>query len=214
MKLDVFSGKTKAKSIEVNSLVGDKSDSAVYQAVVARLSHNRQGNAHTLTKSEVRGGGKKPWKQKGLGRARAGSIRSPLWRGGGVTFGPKPRDFSKGINRKQRIKAYITTFTRLNEKGALQVISDFSFNGMKTREFIKALAAVTDNVEQKLTLIVESYNRSLYLASRNLQNVTVTYVDNIDLLHLVYAEKVLITEKAMQALDERYSAHFNHGDSK
>jgi large subunit ribosomal protein L4 len=214
MKLDVFNGKNKSKIIEVKAVVGGKSDSVVYQAVVARLSHNRSGNASTLTKSEVRGGGKKPWKQKGLGRARAGSIRSPLWRGGGVTFGPKPRDFSKDINRKQRMKAYITAFTRLNEKGALQVITDFQFDSMKTRDFLKALAAVTDNVNQKLTLIVESYNRALYLASRNLTNVTVTYIENIDLLHLVYAEKVLITEKALQVLDERYSAYFTDGVSK
>ena len=214
MKIEVFNGQTKVSSLDVSTVIGEKSSSVVYQALVARLSHDRSGNASTLTKSEVRGGGKKPWKQKGLGRARAGSIRSPLWRGGGVTFGPKPRCFDKLINKKQRYKAYISVFTQLNEAGSLKVISDFSYESKKTKDFIKLLLNYLDNINQRIVLIVNDYNKPLYLSSRNLAKIKVASLENIDIASLVYADKVLITEKAIKGLDERFSNIFSDGVKK
>ena len=102
MKFEVFDQKAKVGDIKVSEKWSELSEASLHQVVVARLANDRAGTACTKTKSEVHGGGKKPWKQKGLGRARAGSSRSPLWRGGGVTFVPKPRDFSKTVNKKLR----------------------------------------------------------------------------------------------------------------
>ncbi len=212
MKLDVFQGNTKSGSLDVKLAVTDKpeaiSEQTIYQAVVVRLANERQGTLSTLTKSEVRGGGKKPWRQKGLGRARAGSIRSPLWRGGGVTFGPKPRDFSLKINQKMKTKAYISVFSKMNELGRLKVITGFSYNEMKTKAFLKAFSAYCVDANEKMVLITEAQNPALYLSTRNLPNVTVMYVDQMDILPLVYADRIYITDKAMALLDERYARIF------
>jgi 50S ribosomal protein L4 len=116
------------------------SEKSLHQVVVARLANDRQGNASTKTKNEVAGGGRKPWKQKGTGRARQGSNRSPLWRGGGVTFGPKPRDYSQKINKKQKTVAYLYLFNKMNELKRLKVISAFEVENHKTKDFLKALA--------------------------------------------------------------------------
>lgn len=214
LKLDVFDGKSKVKSIEVRTLIGEKSEGALYQSIVARQSHDREGNVSTLTKSEVRGGGKKPWKQKGLGRARAGSTRSPLWRGGGVTFGPKPRDFSKGLNRKEKYRAYITLFTRLNEEGRLKIIKDVVYTQSKTRDFIKFISDYVENPDQKIYMIVKDYNKELYLSSRNIPGIQVAPLNNIDMLPLLYADVVLMSESVAQALDERFTILNKSGDEK
>ena len=208
MKLDVFQGSTKSGSLDVKMVVVDKpenvSEHSIYQAVVARLSHERQGTLSTLTKSDVRGGGKKPWRQKGLGRARAGSIRSPLWRGGGVIFGPKPRDFSLKINQKMKAKAYISVFSKMNELGRLRVISGFTYQEMKTKAFLKAFASYCVDPKEKMVIVTEAQNKALYLSTRNLPNVTVMYVDQMDILPLVYADRIYITDKALTLLDERF----------
>ncbi|MCX7882922.1 MAG: 50S ribosomal protein L4 [Brevinematales bacterium] len=212
MKLDVFQGNTKSGSVDVKVVVVDKpeniSEHCIYQTVVARLSHERQGTLSTLTKSEVRGGGKKPWRQKGLGRARAGSIRSPLWRGGGVIFGPKPRDFSLKVNQKVKTKAYISVFSKMHELGRLRVITGFAYNEMKTKAFLKAFASYCVDANEKMVIITEAQNRALYLSTRNLPNVTVMYVDQMDILPLVYADRIYITDKALTLLDERYGKLF------
>ncbi|MFN3660235.1 MAG: 50S ribosomal protein L4 [Brevinematales bacterium] len=212
MKLDVFQGNTKSGSVEVKVVVADKpeniSEHCIYQTIVARLSHERQGTLSTLTKSEVRGGGKKPWRQKGLGRARAGSIRSPLWRGGGVIFGPKPRDFSLKVNQKVKTKAYISVFSKMNELGRLRVITGFTYNEMKTRAFLKAFSSYCVDPNEKMVIVIEAQNPALYLSTRNLPNVTVMYVDQMDILPLVYADRIYITDKALTLLDERYGNIF------
>lgn len=204
MKLGVYEGQSKINEIEVNSIVGEKSESLLYQAMVSRLSQDRQGTLSTLTKSEVRGGGKKPWKQKGLGRARAGSIRSPLWRGGGVTFGPKPRDFSKDINRKQKGRAFVTVFTKIAEADKLKVIKDISFDTPKTKDFLVKFSAYNPDNKENVVIIIPEYNKSMVLASRNLQKYKVLSVQAIDLLPLVYADQVLITEQALKALETKF----------
>lgn len=205
MKLGVYEGQKQVKEIELDALVSDQSEALLYQAVVARLSHDREGNASTLTKSEVRGGGKKPFKQKGLGRARAGSTRSPLWRGGGVIFGPKPRDFSKAINKKQRMKAYLTVFGKMAEMDRLRVFSDFELSTNKTKQFVQFVAAHA-SLSERITVIIPEYDRNFCLASRNLPHVSLLSVDNLDLLPLVYSDRILVSEKAVLALEGKFKA--------
>jgi len=205
MKLAVYEGKSKVKDLDLTSLIGDKSDEALYQVVVGRLSHDRQGNAFTKTKSEVRGGGKKPWKQKGLARARAGSIRSPLWRGGGVTFGPKPRDFSKLVNKKMKTKALVTVFSHMAELEKIKVFSDFSFDSHKTKDFLKAVEGLA-NLSENTVMIIPSYNKSMLLASRNLPKFYLLSLDSLDMLPLIYADHILISEKAVLDLDAKIAA--------
>lgn len=206
MKLDVFEGQKKIKEIELKSLFNGNSDQVLYQVVVSRMTHDRAGNAFTKTKSEVRGGGKKPWKQKGLGRARAGSIRSPLWRGGGVMFGPKPKDFSKHINKKMKNLAYLTVFNKMAELKRITVFNDVASQSSKTKDFLKTFKDHLGNEKENVVIILPEYNKSLYLASRNLQNVTLVYPGNMDILPLVNADRILISEKAAVALDSKFAA--------
>ncbi len=205
MKLEVYDGKTKVRDVELKSLFAARSDQALYQAIVGRMSHDRSGNAFTKTKSEVRGGGKKPWRQKGLGRARAGSIRSPLWRGGGVTFGPKPRDFSKAVNKKQRDLAYVTVFGKLAEMGRVRVFSDVTMAGHKTRDFLKLFRGYMEKDDRRVAIIVPEYDKNMVLASRNIPGVRLISAVNLDLVPLVFADRVLISEKAALALDSKFS---------
>jgi large subunit ribosomal protein L4 len=207
MKLDVFEGQKKIKEIELKSLFGEKSEQALYQVVIARQTHDRSGNAFTKTKSEVRGGGKKPWKQKGLGRARAGSSRSPLWRGGGVTFGPKPKDFSKHINKKMKDLAYVTVFSKMADLKRVTVFNDVASKSQKTSDFKKTFKDFLSNEKERLVIILPEYNKGLYLGSRNLQNVTLVYPGNLDILPLVFADRILISEKAAVALDTKFAAN-------
>lgn len=208
MKLGVYDGKSKIKDIEVQNVIGEISETALYQVVVSRMTHDRSGNAFTKTKSEVRGGGKKPWKQKGLGRARAGSIRSPLWKGGGVTFGPKPRDFSLHINKKQKSKAYITAFSKLFGAERLKVITGCSIDSGKTKDMVQFLGNYVENRQENVVVIVADYDQKAYLSSRNLENVDLLCLSNLDILPLVHADWVLISEKAILELDSRYSKIF------
>jgi len=154
MKIDVFEFDNKVGQIDLSVLTSKSSEAVVYRAVVATLANRRQGTASTLTKSEVRGGGKKPWRQKGLGRARAGSIRSPLWRGGGVIFGPKPRDYSKKVNKKEKVLAYISIFTQHFNNGSLKIIKDFSVSSLKTKDFVSSYSSYssyTSNISFSFT---------------------------------------------------------------
>jgi large subunit ribosomal protein L4 len=153
-----------------------------------------------LTKSEVRGGGKKPWRQKGLGRARSGSIRSPLWKGGGVIFGPKPFDRDKNISKKQKIKALRSVFYSLSQAGRLKVYTDFELKTHKTKDFLKLTDGLIENREENTVFITAEYDSNMSLATRNLKNIKVLYVTNLDLLPIFYADRVLISEAAMERL--------------
>ncbi len=200
MKVDFYDSTGKEKEVEYSFLDGKFHGDIVYQVMVARLSHEREGNVSTKTKSEVRGGGKKPWRQKGLGRARAGSIRSPLWKGGGVIFGPKPRDFSKGINRKQNRVAILSVLNKMAEMKRLKVIEDFEFKGNKTKDFVKAMDKYRESTRENIVFITADYNKALVLASRNLKEYKVLSAGMIDILPLIYADKILITKKAMDQI--------------
>ncbi|MEJ5283838.1 MAG: 50S ribosomal protein L4 [Brevinematia bacterium] len=205
MKIDVFEFDNKVGQIDLSVLTSKSSEAVVYRAVVATLANRRQGTASTLTKSEVRGGGKKPWRQKGLGRARAGSIRSPLWRGGGVIFGPKPRDYSKKVNKKEKVLAYISIFTQHFNNGSLKIIKDFSVSSLKTKDFVSSYSSYLKEVEGRKVFVVNEYDEKLLLATRNLPDVFVVSKDSLDLLPLFYADKVFLFQSAALSLDEKFS---------
>lgn len=172
----------------------------VHQAVVTFMNNARSGNSAQKTRSEVRGGGKKPWNQKGTGRARAGTIRSPLWRSGGVTFASKKRDYTQKINKKMYKRAMRSIISELVRSGHLTVVSDFQCQSVKTKDFIKKM----NELSLKNALIVMSeVGESEYLASRNLIDYDVCDVSALDPVCLLRYEHILMTEDAVKLLEEQ-----------
>ena len=172
----------------------------VHQAVVTFMNNARSGNSAQKTRSEVRGGGKKPWNQKGTGRARAGTIRSPLWRSGGVTFASKKRDYSQKLNKKMYKRALRSIISELHRTGHLIVVSDFQCPTLKTKDFIKKM----NELDVKSALIVMNELTELdYLACRNLIEYDVCDVNALDPVSLLRYENVLMTEEAVKKLEEQ-----------
>jgi len=171
----------------------------VHQVVTAYLAGARQGTRAQKTRAEVRGGGKKPWKQKGTGRARAGSIRSPMWRGGGVIFAAKPQDHSQKVNKKMYRAALQVILSELARQERLVVVDSFAVDAPKTKVLIKALG---DYGLDDVLIISEDVTENLYLASRNLHKVDVRDVQGIDPVSLVAYDKVLITVSALKKFEE------------
>ena len=172
----------------------------VHQAVVTFMNNARSGNSAQKTRAEVRGGGKKPWNQKGTGRARAGTIRSPIWRSGGVTFASKKRDYSQKINKKMYKRALRSIISELHRTGNLIVVSDFQCPTIKTKDFIVKM----NELEIKNALIVMSeVGEFEYLASRNLIDYDVCDVSALDPVSLLRYKQVLITEEAIKKLEEQ-----------
>lgn len=177
-------------------------EALVHQVVVAYAAGARQGTRAQLTRSEVSGGGKKPWRQKGTGRARAGTIRSPIWRTGGVTFAAKPQDHSQKVNKKMYRGAIKSILSELIRQDRLLVVESFSVDAPKT----KALASKLKEMDLKDVLIVtKEVDENLFLASRNLYKVDVRDVQGIDPVSLIAFEKVLITAEAVKQLEEALS---------
>lgn len=171
----------------------------VHQAVVAHLAAARQGSKAQKTRSEVSGGGKKPWRQKGTGRARAGTIRSPIWRAGGVTFAAKPRDHEQKINKKMYRGALRCILSELARQDRLVVVEEFTLDAPKTKALVAKLAQFDIS---NVLIVTEDVSENLYLASRNLHKVDVRDVAGIDPVSLVGAEKVLVTVSALKKLEE------------
>lgn len=175
----------------------------MHLALRRQLCNGRSGSANTKTRAEVRGGGRKPWKQKGTGRARAGSLRSPLFAGGGVTFGPKPRDYSFSMPTKARRLALRSALSA--RMAAMTVVKDFStIDAPKTKEVTKILKAL--NLEGKI-LVIADYkqpeNQHLQLSVRNLPNVRLILPSNINVKDILEADQVLVTETAVKEITER-----------
>jgi large subunit ribosomal protein L4 len=171
----------------------------VHQAVVAYMAGARQGTKAQKTRSEVSGGGKKPWRQKGSGRARAGTIRSPLWRTGGVAFAAKPRDHQQKLNKKMYRAALRCILSELNRQERLIVVDAFDIETPKTKALVQKLS------EFKLIdalIVTEEVNDSLYLASRNLHKIDVRDVQAIDPVSLIRFEKVVMTVSALKKIEE------------
>jgi large subunit ribosomal protein L4 len=171
----------------------------VHQAVVAYMAGGRQGTKAQKTRSEVSGGGKKPWRQKGTGRARAGTIRSPIWRGGGVTFAAKPRDFEQKLNKKMYRAALQCILSELNRQDRLVVVDSFDIEAPKTKALVQKLAQF--NLSDVL-IVTEEISENLYLASRNLYKVGVSDVQGVDPVSLIGFDKVVVTVPALKKFEE------------
>ncbi|NVK43248.1 MAG: 50S ribosomal protein L4 [Oceanospirillaceae bacterium] len=188
-------------SVEVSDLAFGKefNEALVHQVVTAYLAGARQGTKAQKTRSEVSGGGAKPWRQKGTGRARAGTIRSPLWRTGGVTFAAKPREHAQKVNKKMYRAALRCIFSELVRQDRLVIVEDFAVESPKTKQFIAKLNELS---LKNALLITEDVEQNLYLASRNVPHVDVRDAAGIDPVSLVGFEKVLVTVPALKKIEE------------
>jgi large subunit ribosomal protein L4 len=174
----------------------------VHQSVVTYLAGARQGTVKQKTRSEVRGGGRKPWRQKGTGRARSGTIRSPIWRSGGVTFAARPQDFSKKLNKKMYRGAMQCILSELIRQERLIVVHEFAVESHKTKDLVTKLKDFDlDNV----LIVSDQIEENLYLAARNLHKVDVLDVSGLDPVSLIGFEKVLITVSALKKAEEMLS---------
>jgi len=174
---------------------------AVHDVIVAYNAAQRMGTACTKTAGEVAGTNKKPWKQKGTGRARAGSFQSPLWRGGGVVFGPRPRDFAKKVNSSTRQLALRKALTERIKAGDVMVLEDLKLTSAKTKDFMVVLSAL--KVTGTALIVAQTYDKNLELASRNLADVEVTTGDDLNTYQLLRPSKVLFTRAGYEAVEKR-----------
>ena len=177
-------------------------EALIHQAVVTRLANERQGTKSTLTRTEVRGGGRKPWRQKGTGNARQGSIRAPQWIKGGVVFAPKSRDFSKDMNKKAKIAALISALSKKVADGELVVIDSLQVKEGKTREmaaFQKAL-----KLDKTAVVVMDNNDEKVILAARNLEKLSTLPVAQISTYEVVANAKVVLTKAAVEKIEEVY----------
>jgi large subunit ribosomal protein L4 len=204
MKLKVYSSdatKTSEKEFDLPTFEGDRGLQAVKEVVVAHRANARQGTRSTKTRGEVRGGGKKPWNQKGTGRARAGSIRSPLWSGGGVVFGPRPRDFSKKINNKVKALAFSRALFDRAVAGEIEVIENFAPAQPKTKLMSKVVKVIAP--KGKVLLVDAPFTAEASRAARNLDRVTLQEASKLNTLDLVAYSKIVVSTKAIEQLIAR-----------
>ena len=188
-------------SVEVSEVAfgRDFNEALVHQVVTAYLAGGRQGTRKQKTRSEVSGGGRKPWNQKGTGRARAGTIRSPIWRGGGVTFAAQPQDHSQKLNRKMYRSAMRSIVSELARQDRLIVVQEFDLDAPKTKALIAKLG---EYGLQEALIVTEEVSHNLYLASRNLHKVDVRDAAAVDPVSLINFDKVLVTVAALKKLEE------------
>lgn len=176
----------------------------VHRALVRQMNNARQGTASAKTRSEVRGGGRKPWRQKGTGRARAGSIRSPLWRGGGVIFGPKPRDYSQKMNRKERRLALRTALQ--SRTADLVVVEEFveQLPRPKTKDLVAAMSRWGVGAESKVLLVLPEKQENVYLSGRNIARMRICLADSINVYDILNADYIVTTPAALEKIQEVY----------
>jgi large subunit ribosomal protein L4 len=210
MKLTVFSsdGKTsREQDFGLPTFEGDKGLQTVKEVIVAINANNRQGTHSTKTRGEVRGGGKKPWRQKGTGRARAGSIRSPLWVGGGVVFGPKPRDYSKKINAKVKALAFSRQLFDRASAGEIVVIEDFVANPVKTKAVNEVVGRIAP--QGKVLLVDAPFSVEAVRAARNLERVSLQEAAKLNTLDLAQYTKIIVSTKALEKILARVNGGKN-----
>ena len=194
-----ITGSGKGISVSDTAFAKDFNESLVHQVVTAYMAAGRQGTRAQKTRSEVSGGGKKPWRQKGTGRARAGTIRSPLWRSGGVTFAAKPQSFEQKVNRKMYRAALRSIFSELVRQERLVVVDDLAIETPKTKAFN---AKLKDMGVSNALILAESVEQNLHLASRNIPHVDVRDVAGLDPVSLVAFDKVVVTVPALKKIEE------------
>lgn len=202
LNITAISGqKSKAQTVDVSDAVFGKefNEALIHQIITAYLAGARAGTRAQKSRSEVRGGGKKPFRQKGTGQARAGTIRSPLWRGGGVTFAAKPQNYTQKVNKKMYQAAMRAIFSELIRQKRLVLVEEFVMSSPKTKDLVKKLNAMS--LDQVL-IVTDNLEPNLYLAGRNLPKVDLRDVDGIDPLSLVGFDKVLFTVPALKKVEE------------
>ena len=182
-------------AVEVN-------EAALHQVVVNYLANQRQGTQSTKTRTEVRGGGRKPWRQKGTGRARQGSIRAPQWTGGGVALGPKPRDYRYRINKKVRLLAMKSALSAKVAAKEFIVLDELTMEAIKTAEIAKVLKAV--NAEKALIVTAEK-NENVYKSARNIKDVKATFVNEMNVYEILKYDAMVVTKDAVKKIEEVYA---------
>jgi len=201
MELNIATAKGNSGTVEVSDVAFGKefNQDLVHQAVTAYLAGARQGTRAQKNRAAVSGGGRKPWSQKGSGRARAGTIRSPIWRSGGVTFAAQPQDHSQKLNRKMYRAALRSILSELARQERLVVVEEFALEAPKTKALVQKL---NDLSLQDVLIVTEEVSENLYLSSRNLHKVDVRDVVGIDPVSLIRFEKVLVTVSALKKIEE------------
>lgn len=179
------------------------SEPSLHQVVVAYLAAQRQGTHSTLKRSEVRGGGRKPWRQKGTGRARAGSIRSPLWRKGGVTFGPKPRDYRIKIHKNVRRIAIRSAFSSKVLDQDLIILENLDIANPKTKDMVALLKNL--KIDRKALFITADPEKNIYLSARNLPGISVTFSGSVNVYDILLHDKLVIVKDAVGKLEEVFA---------
>mgnify|MGYP000078883720 FL=1 len=179
-------------------------EALVHQVVVAQLNNKRQGTKSTLTRTEVRGGGIKPWRQKGTGRARQGSIRAPQWTGGGVVFAPKPRDFSQKINKQMKRGALCCALSGKVADEGFVVVDEIKLAEAKTKEMVKVLDAL--KIDKRVLLVVTDADEAVVRAANNIPSVTTISTSLINVYDVMANEKLVITKEAVKKIEEAYKA--------
>ena len=177
-------------------------ETLVHKAVVTYLANNRQGTQSALTRSEVRGGGKKPWRQKGTGHARQGSIRAPQWTGGGVVFAPKPRDYSKKMNKREKQIALFSALTSKVQDEKFIVVDSLEMEAPKTAAFAKVLGNLK---AEKALVVTNEKNDNLVLSARNIPDVKTVPTNAINVYDILKYESLIITKDAVKAIEEVYA---------
>lgn len=194
----------KVADMELNEKVfaTEVNEYALHQVVVALLANKRQGTQSTKTRSEVRGGGIKPWRQKGTGRARQGSIRAPQWIKGGIVFAPKPRDYRVSVPKSMRKVAMKSALTSKVQENQMIVLESLSFEAPKTKNMVEMLKAFETN---KALIITAESNEAVYKSARNIQGISVIPANNINVYDILKYEKLFITKDAVSKIEEVYA---------
>jgi large subunit ribosomal protein L4 len=200
MELQIVGANSKKLEVASEIFSCAYNEALIHQVVTAYLSAARSGNQAQKTRAEVRGGGIKPWAQKGGGRARAGTIRSPIWRKGGVTFAAKPRSYEQKVNKKMYRGAIRSILSELIRAERLIIVETFTTDAPKTKDLINKLEAL--KINGSVLIITESVEKNLYLSARNLPNVDVRDIPAVDPAALVGSENVLITVNALKQFEE------------
>ena len=205
LKLDVLNveGK-KVSDIELKETIfGIKPNKVLVHSVLKNyLANQRQGTANTKTRAEVRGGGRKPWRQKGTGRARQGSIRAPHWPGGGIALGPKPRDYSYTINKKEKRLAYKSVLSQKVLDNEILILDKLELKEIKTKEMVKVVNNL--KLEGKVLFMLPEKNEKIQLSARNIENVKTSSVDTINIFDLLKYTKLVLTVDTVKKLEEVY----------
>lgn len=190
--------------VEVNEDVFEKkvNESIYYEVIKMQMANARKGTACTKGRSDVRGGGAKPWRQKGTGRARAGTSRSPIWKGGGIVFGPKPRDYSMNVPKKIKKQALCGAISQKRADGNLTILDKIELNEIKTAK----IAEILNKLDLKSVLIVEEGNKNLVLSAKNIPGVKILSPEGLNLYDILYYKDLVITQPCLEKIQRRLLA--------